>query len=104
MPSPSTASQSRINAERLAHLLPKGNPPDSIRPEHALSLEASAPPDGVASNLRPALRWSRTAIVSLRRISARNNILPVSGQPNVGREHEPKCEITHEWNIDKHRD
>src|SRR5215475_506658 len=36
MPSPSTASQSRINAERLAHLLPKGNPPDSIRPEHAL--------------------------------------------------------------------
>src|SRR5215472_17713995 len=38
MPSPSTASQSRINAERLAHLLPKGNPPDSIRPEHALIL------------------------------------------------------------------
>src|SRR5215475_5296989 len=37
MPSPSTASQSRINAERLAHLLPKGNPPDSIRPEHALA-------------------------------------------------------------------
>src|SRR5215472_9828315 len=37
MPSPSTASQSRINAERLAHLLPKGNPSDSVRPEHALS-------------------------------------------------------------------
>jgi hypothetical protein len=26
----------------------------------------------------------------------------VSGQPDVGREHEPKREITHEWNIDKH--
>jgi hypothetical protein len=42
MPSPSTASQSRINAERLAHLMPKGNPPDSIRPEHALGKPAQA--------------------------------------------------------------
>jgi hypothetical protein len=26
------------------------------------------------------------------------------GQPDVGREHKPKRIITHEWNIDKHRD
>jgi hypothetical protein len=28
----------------------------------------------------------------------------MSGQPNVGCKHKPKCEVTHEWNIDKHRD
>jgi len=26
------------------------------------------------------------------------------GQPDVGCEHKPKRVITHEWNIDKHRD
>jgi hypothetical protein len=26
----------------------------------------------------------------------------VCGQPDVGREHKPKREITHEWNIDEH--
>jgi hypothetical protein len=26
------------------------------------------------------------------------------GQPDVGCEHKPKSVITHEWNIDKHRD
>ncbi len=28
----------------------------------------------------------------------------MSGQPDVSRKHEPKREITHERNIDKHRD
>jgi hypothetical protein len=32
------------------------------------------------------------------------DILPVCGQPDVGREHKPKRVVTYEWNIDKHRD
>jgi hypothetical protein len=28
----------------------------------------------------------------------------MSGQANVGCKHKPKCEITHQWNVDKHRD
>ena len=28
------------------------------------------------------------------------DVLPMSGQANVGCKHKPKCEITHEWNID----
>src|SRR5215831_11455561 len=61
MPSPSTASQSRINAERLAHLLPKGNPPDSIRPEHALIFAVERRPRGRSRQCirHLAANWSR---------------------------------------------
>src|SRR5262245_47963549 len=35
------ASQKRINADRLSHLWPHENPPDSIGAEHALELNRS---------------------------------------------------------------
>src|SRR5262252_9990934 len=89
MPSPSTASQSRINAERLAHLLPKGNPPDSIRPEHALAavpqwqstdrLRSSAPPKSPVSD--QGARYALNAKIPFQDLRSRFDL---AGWPFVG--------------------
>src|SRR5262249_39647755 len=45
------ASQKRINADRLSHLWPHENPPDSIGAEHALVTDAAQPKSNVRKTL-----------------------------------------------------